>query len=115
MAPRITREHGAVVLLAALVSILTGLLTLWAFTNRVFANEIRAQVKSEIGPVLQVQKLLLESEIDSRRLGIAAMEYKREMCANSGIADCWTIRDAQDLTKARAELSVRELALRGLD
>lgn len=110
--PKVTKEMGYTAALSGLVAVLVGLTTLWTFTERVFASEVREQVKQELAPVVETQKLLLESEISSRRLGIAAMEFKRDMC--EGIPGCWTIRDAQDLTQARAELAAREQAMRAL-
>lgn len=108
---RPTKEQGLLALLASTVSLLTGLVTLWAFTERVFAGEVQEQVRKELAPVITIQKILLQSDVDSRRLGIAAMEFKRDSCQEAG---CWTVRDAQDLTKARSELAAREQALRAL-
>ena len=108
---RPTKEQSLLALLASLVSVLTGLTTLWVFTERVFAAEVQEQIKEGLSPVIETQKILLESDINSRRLGITAMEFKRDMCLTSG---CWTVRDAQDLTQARAELAAREQAMRRL-
>jgi hypothetical protein len=107
------KEQGAFALLAVAVSVLTGLVTLWTFTENVFAGEIKREIQAQLAPVLETQKILLASDIESRRLGISALEFKRDMCA--GVESCWTIRDAQDLTRARAELAARELAYRNLE
>lgn len=105
----VSKQHGIAGLIVLAASVVTSAGTLWGFTERVFAGEI----KEQLAPVIQTQKILLISDIESRRLGIVAMEYKRDMCRSAD--PCWTIRDAQDLTRARSELTARETALAALE
>lgn len=104
----VTKQQGLAGLLVVAASIVTSTGTLYGFAEQVFAGEI----KQQIAPVLEVQRILLQADIQSRRREIAALEFKREMCGGGDV--CWTLRDAQDLANARAELAAREVAIRSL-
>lgn len=106
---RLTKENTILGVLVLVGSAASAAGTLWGFTEQVFAGEIKAALT----PVITTQRILLESDIASRRRELAALEFKRDTCRDSGEL-CWTVRDAQDLSNARAELIAREIALKSL-
>ncbi len=104
----VSKQQGILGALTVAASAVTASGVLWGFAEQVFAGEIKEQIE----PVVQVQKILLESDIKSRRLTIASLEFKRDTCQPR--PECWTIRDAQDLAAARDELRARESAMEAL-
>lgn len=103
-----TKRETLLGMLTVAASATTAAGTLWGFTERVFAGEIAEQLK----PVIMTQRILLESDISSRRRAITALEWKRDNCTPK--PDCWSVRDAEELVTAKAELDAREQAYRAL-
>lgn len=102
--------------MSTIVSIIGSLGAVWAFAapiaGQAIKGQIETQIKKEIEPLLQAQIITIQATVRNLRNGIAALEFKRDMCV--GLPNCWTLRDAEDLTSARADLVAAEEALKAL-
>jgi hypothetical protein len=123
MGLKLSKDQTITVSWSTLVSVVGSLAAVWGFAGPIAGQavkgQIREQIQEEIKPLKAAQTALTNAQIITisttvRNLqnAIAALEFKRDMCVGS--ADCWTVRDAQDLTAARADLVAAEAALKAL-
>lgn len=94
---------------SAITSIAGSLVAVWAFGGPIIESALAQEIKDQVEPLSDAFEVVMAQNIRNLRNSIAAMEFKREMCV--GTPNCWTVRDAQDLTNAEAELRTAESAL----
>lgn len=120
---KLTKDQTITISWSTLVSIIGSLGAVWAFASPIAGQAIKGQIKQqiqeEIKPLQDAQVAMKTAQIITitatvRNLenAIVALEFKRDMCA--AMPDCWTIRDAQDLTGARNDLRAAQDALKAL-
>lgn len=108
---KLSREQTITLSWSTLAAIASSVMGLWAFAGPIAGQALKDQIKQEIEPLMTAQIITISTTVRNLRNAIAALEFKREMCAG---ASCWTIRDAEDLAAARADLAAAEAALRAL-
>lgn len=119
---KLSREQTITLSWSTVVSVVGSLGAVWAFAapiaGQALKDQIERQIEQQIAPLKESQAAMRAAQIITisatvRNLenAIVALEFKRDMCAGD---DCWTIRDAQDLTSARNDLRAAEAALRAL-
>jgi hypothetical protein len=108
----INKDRGITVSISTVGSVAAALVSVWAFGGPLVEKALAGEVQKQIAPIASAFEVTMSTSIRNLRNSITALEFKRDMCGNA--PDCWTIRDAQDLTAARADLRAAEIALSGL-
>ncbi len=115
MAMRLSKEQTWTVSWSTLVSIAGSLGAVWAFAAPIaqsaLAGEIERQITKQVTPLKDAQIITITATVNNLRKQIAALEFKKEMCAGTG---CWTLRDAEDLQAAREDIVAAQRALSAL-
>jgi hypothetical protein len=106
---RLSKDTTINVSVSTIVSVVGSIAAMWAFAAPIAQRAMAGEIKDQIAPLSDAFQVLLIQQIQNQRNSITAMEFKRDMC--SGVADCWTLRDAQDLDAARNTLSAMQMAL----
>jgi hypothetical protein len=101
------KEKSLVAGLTMVASIIGSIGIIWPVAQKVLAQEVKEQIQ----PLSNSFEVIMVTAVRNTRNAIAAMEFKRDMCAEE---NCWTVRDEQDLAAARAELLATEQALQEL-
>jgi hypothetical protein len=119
---KLTKEQTITLSWSTVVSIAGSLGAVWAFAAPIAGQALRDQIQTEIAKELKplkatqeamqaAQIITISATVRNLENAITALEYKRDMCME---AECWTIRDAQDLTSARNDLRAAQDALKAL-
>lgn len=119
---RISKEQTYTVSLSALGSVIAAAGAVWGFAapiaQNAVAGEIQKEIAKQIAPIqsqisknAKAQIISLAATVKNLQTAVTALEFKMDMCRGS---DCWTIRDAQDLTAARNDLRAAQDALAAL-
>lgn len=103
------KENASTLSLASVVSVICALGAVWATARPIVSTVLAQEVEKQIQPLADAFEITMSTTIRNLRSSIAAMEFKRDMCA--GAPDCWTVRDAQELAAVRADLAAAEQAL----
>lgn len=121
--PRPTRRHSLGILFSkdqgwsigvgTLASILTALGTMWAVGAPIAQAQISVEIKKQTQPLTDAFYVIVIQNIQNQKNQITAMEFKREHCQQG--ADCWTLRDAQDLENSRETLRSLQTAKTNLE
>lgn len=123
MALKLTKDQTITLSWSTLVSVVGSLGAVWAFAapiaGQAIKGQIKEQIQQEIKPLQDAQVAMKAAQIITisatvRNLqnAIVALEFKRDMCGS--MPECWTVRDAQDLTGARNDLVAAQAALEAL-
>jgi hypothetical protein len=97
---------------STIASVVASLAAVWVFASPIISTALADKIDDKLEPLTVAFEITMTSTIHNLRNAITALEFKRDMCA--GEANCWTIRDAQDLTSTRADLTAAESALKRL-
>lgn len=113
---KLTKDQTVTVSWSTLVSVVGSLVAVWTFAapiaGQAIKGQVQDQIRQEIKPLHDAQIITITATVRNLEKAIVAMEFKRDMCANA--PNCWTIRDAEDLTAARTDLVAAQAALRAL-
>jgi hypothetical protein len=99
--------------LTTVVTVIVAVATAYPTARAVLAQEIKDQIKQEIKPLQDAQIITISATVRNLRNAIVALEFKRDMCGGN-VDGCWTLRDAEDLTSVRVDLTAAEAALKAL-
>lgn len=102
------RRDGIMVSIPTIIAVLASIATSYPIAQKVLAGEITEQVK----PLYDAQIITISATVRNLQNAIVALEFKRDNCSPK--PDCWTLRDAQDLTGARTDLTAAQDALTAL-
>lgn len=112
---KISRDQAFTISWSTLASIAGSLAAVWAFAapiaQKALAGEIKDQIQQQVAPLNAAQIITITANIKNLQKQIAALEFKKDMCAGTG---CWTLRDAEDLQAAREDLVAAQKALTAL-
>ena len=111
MGIKMTKDQGWTVSFSTLTSIVGSLGAMWVFAAPIAQNALAGEIEKYLQPMQAAQVITITATVKNLRNQISALEFKRDMCGGS---DCWTVRDAQDLSAARDDLKAAEDALRSL-
>lgn len=115
------KRHGVSISLATLISWITLAPAFWflakpVLTNAVseaVADDIKTQVKSEVKPLINAYKVILESQINQLRVEIRLLELKRKR-SDRDPNITWTTEDVRVLEDKEIELENLQRALGAL-
>jgi len=108
-----TKEQGTTISVATVFAILASLITAYPTAKNVLAGEIESQIKQQTQPLTDAFYVIVLQNIQNQQNSITAMEFKRDHCLSQ--AECWTLRDAQDLEGARRTLQALQSAKMNLE
>mgnify|MGYP001595137334 CR=1 FL=1 len=115
MGIRLSKEQTVTVSWSTLVSVIGSLVAVWAFAapiaQNALAGEIEKQITKQIAPLNAAQIITITATVKNLQKQVAALEFKKDMCAGAG---CWTLRDAEDLQAAREDIVAAQKALNAL-
>ncbi len=122
MGMMLSKNQTITVSWSTLASIVASLVAVWGFGSpiiqNVMAGEIERQITKQIAPIndkiatqTTAQIITISSTVNNLKKQIAALEFKKDMCAG---ASCWTLRDAEDLQGAREDIVAAQKALNAL-
>jgi hypothetical protein len=113
--PKVTREQTATISISTIASALVSLGAVWTFAapiaQKAMGGEVQEQIRQQLAPINAAQIITITTTVRNLQKQIAALEFKKEMCAG---ATCWTLRDAEDLSGSRDDLIAAQAALRAL-
>ena len=96
-----SKDQGWSIGIGTLASILTALATVCAVGAPLAQAQLTQEIRKQTQPLTDAFYVILIQNIQNQKNQITAMEFKRDHCTN---AECWTLRDAQDLENARETL-----------
>lgn len=111
MAMKLSKEQTITVSWSTLISVIGSLIAVWAFAAPIAQNALAGEIAKQIAPLNTAQIITITATVKNLQKQISALEFKKDMCAGSG---CWTLRDAEDLTAARDDLTAAQKALQAL-
>lgn len=115
MGMRLSKEQTMTVSWSTLASIAGSLGAVWLFAapiaQKALAGEITEQIRQQVAPLNTAQVITITATVKNLQKQITALEFKRDNCH---AIDCWTIRDAEDLTAANDDLKAAKDALKAL-
>jgi len=124
---KLDKQQTITISWSTIVSIASAVGAVWAFAGplaeHALAGEIQKQLEKQIAPLqqqqaisqsqqqmlIQLQKTQLQTNIRNLKNQIAALMFKKDMCA--GAPKCWELPDVQALVAAQADLNDAEMVL----